>query len=386
MATGRELQLLELASLGYTDKRISADLQISRATVAGYWRRIMLRNGAASRTELVARYAMGKREIELSESHLQDEMATRSLAESTDREQNNLLQSIKEVANLFARGRTNFRQVFQRCLEELIGLTSSEYGFIAEVLTDPGGNPYLKTHALTDISWDVPTQELYDQNFVRGFEFRNLENLFGAVVTSQQVVIANDVVNDPRRGGIPRGHPSLSSFLGLPVMAGIDLVGVIGLANRPQGYGKQLVDFLSPLVATVSSVIVGLRAEADRLNAFSQLEEAISLLHPWDQRPMAAVVLLNADLNVRYLNDAFANQFLSGHPQSDFIGYPCQKLAEHLQSLFAGSFTLLNSETGVSAQGDRFVMLDGRVAERQVLTSNREGTVITLRVHHPEQE
>lgn len=50
----REQQIMTLASRGLTDKEIAAKLGISAGTVNTYWRRIRLRLGAASRTEVVA--------------------------------------------------------------------------------------------------------------------------------------------------------------------------------------------------------------------------------------------------------------------------------------------------------------------------------------------
>jgi len=59
-ATGRELQILELAAEGNTDKQIASSLGISKDTVASYWRRILLKFDAVSRTEVVARHAEQK--------------------------------------------------------------------------------------------------------------------------------------------------------------------------------------------------------------------------------------------------------------------------------------------------------------------------------------
>jgi DNA-binding CsgD family transcriptional regulator len=51
----REQQVLHFAAQGLTDKEIAHKLGISRETVLTYWRRIRLRHGSASRTEVVAK-------------------------------------------------------------------------------------------------------------------------------------------------------------------------------------------------------------------------------------------------------------------------------------------------------------------------------------------
>lgn len=53
----REEQVLVLAAGGLTDKEIAVRLGISPDTVGTYWRRILAKYHAASRTEVVAKYA-----------------------------------------------------------------------------------------------------------------------------------------------------------------------------------------------------------------------------------------------------------------------------------------------------------------------------------------
>jgi DNA-binding CsgD family transcriptional regulator len=62
----REEQVLILAAGGLTDKEIAVKLGISPDTVGTYWRRILAKYQAASRTEVVAKYAedRGKAAVE----------------------------------------------------------------------------------------------------------------------------------------------------------------------------------------------------------------------------------------------------------------------------------------------------------------------------------
>jgi len=154
--------------------------------------------------------------------------------------------------------------LFADLLEQIIGFTESEYGFIGEVLRDEAGRPYLKTHAITNIAWNPETQALYEANRVTGFEFRNLATLFGAALTSGQAVIANQPATDGRAGGLPSGHPPMHSFIGLPCSYGGEMIGLIGLANRKVGYSRDLVDLVSPLCASTAALIQATRLEAEK--------------------------------------------------------------------------------------------------------------------------
>ena len=122
------------------------------------------------------------------------------------------------------------------------------------------GTPYLKTHAITNIAWNDETQRLYDENVEQGLEFRNMDTLFGKVITGGSRIIANTPAKDPRRGGVPKGHPPLNAFLGLPFYHRDKLIGMVGIANRAAGYDEKLADSLSPFLTTCTNIILGLRA------------------------------------------------------------------------------------------------------------------------------
>ncbi|WP_303674429.1 PAS domain S-box protein [Vampirovibrio chlorellavorus] len=185
-----------------------------------------------------------------------------------------LIHIISDAQSQFIGAQDN-RQVFKNLLNRLLEYTNSEYGFIGEVFTDSEGQPYLKTDFLTDISWNEETNRLYQQSLENGMEFHNLRTLFGAVMVTGQVVIANDPAHDARRGGLPHGHPPLNAFMGLPIYKGEQLIGMVGLANRPQGYAADLADNLEPYLAACANLILAVRSEAlrDRLTRELKLSE-----------------------------------------------------------------------------------------------------------------
>jgi PAS domain S-box-containing protein len=156
-------------------------------------------------------------------------------------------------------------------LSIMLRLSDSAFGFVGEILTDPDGRRYLKAHALTNISWDDPTRKFYEENALNGLEFRNLDTLFGAVIRTEQAVIANDPANDPRRGSLPQNHPPLDSFLGLPMFAGKTMVGMLGLANRPGGYDQAVVDFLEPFAGACGAVLAAIQADAEQARVGAEL-------------------------------------------------------------------------------------------------------------------
>lgn len=155
-------------------------------------------------------------------------------------------------------------RVFERVLKAMLEATQSEFGFMGEVFHDEQGAPYLQSHAMTDISWNEATHALYAASQANGMRFTRLDSLFGVTLLTGENVISNAPASDPRRGGLPHGHPPLKCYLGLAIRLGDELVGMIGLANRPGGYDTTLVESLEPLTLMCSGLIRSMRIERQR--------------------------------------------------------------------------------------------------------------------------
>jgi len=184
-----------------------------------------------------------------------------------------LLDAISQVQSSFITDISS-QILFNNILDHLLTLTKSEYGFIGEVLYTDKGDPYLKTHAITNIAWNRETMEFYENNFSQGLEFYNLKTLFGRVLSTGEPVISNDPASDSRSGGIPAGHPPLKAFMGIPIKKGATLLGMIGMANCPDGYDNEIVEYLEPLLITYANIIDAYRNDLQRRNAEEQLREA----------------------------------------------------------------------------------------------------------------
>jgi|GEM_PF-5115799 len=173
-----------------------------------------------------------------------------------------------------ALGKHDAGEIFEAMLEETLALTASAFGFMGEVLHSPEDKPFLKTHALTNISWNTETQALYEQHLAQELEFTNLDTLFGAALRTGDPVISNKPAHDPRRGGLPTGHPPIESFLGLPVYEEDRMIGLIGLANRPGGYDQEIIAFLAPLLTTCATLITFFRNDEARIGAENGLRKS----------------------------------------------------------------------------------------------------------------
>jgi len=160
--------------------------------------------------------------------------------------------------------------LFNGLLDTLLELTGSEYGFIGEVFYNEDNFPYIKSHATTNIAWSDETQRLYESTKKKGMIFSRLDSLYGAVLTTGRLIISNHPKSDSRSCGVPHGHPPLNSFMGIPFYNDDTLVGVVGIANRDDGYQPSLADSLGPFLDTCGILIQAYRNNIKK----QQLEES----------------------------------------------------------------------------------------------------------------
>jgi signal transduction histidine kinase len=173
--------------------------------------------------------------------------------------------------------RSSGTEIFDALLRGLLDVTGSAYGFVGEIDRDEDGAPFLRSWAVTDISWDAQSHEFFDNAMrVDGFlEFRNLDTLFGVTLRTGELVISNDPQNDPRAAGLPPGHPPLVAYLGLPIVHDGRLLGMAGLAGRDGGYETSVVDDLSPLIHACGAMLDSYAIDRERRAAEEALRRAL---------------------------------------------------------------------------------------------------------------
>ncbi len=250
---------------------------------------------------ILSRQIVGLIEFQLTRDKLDREEQKRAAAERDVRENAAILAKLSKIQLDFIADIDRFT-LFNEILDLVLAATHSEYGFIGEVLYEKS-TPYLQVHAITDISWTPETRLLFESVKQSGLQFRNLKTLFGRVMTDRVVVISNSPGTDPRRGGLPPGHPALNAFLGLPLFKGNQMVGMIGIANRPGGYDDKLVEFLESYATSCTYLIEGYRNRRFRDEATERWKSTSEKLE---------MALEGANQNLFELNLASSELFISG--------------------------------------------------------------------------
>lgn len=192
------------------------------------------------------------------------------------------LQAITEAMGIYLET-GDLCQAAELILDQALLQTQSEYGFVAAVM--PG--PLLRFLVHKGFKWHKTiNREVYEAALrdldAKGYmEFDKLDNLFGEVVIEARPILSNCPSTEPQAAGIPAGHPPLNSFLGMPAMKGTQVAGMIGVANRPEGYSGAeeqkigtLARALGVLFDNYSKVEHEAALEAQRKKAEAELKKA----------------------------------------------------------------------------------------------------------------
>ncbi|MDH5759228.1 MAG: ATP-binding protein, partial [Gemmatimonadota bacterium] len=216
--------------------------------------------------------------------------------------------------------------------QELLVVTGSEYGFIGEVLHD-GTQNYLRTRAITDISWDEATHAFYEENASEGLEFFSLGTLFGHTLSTGEPVITNRPSAHPSSGGLPEGHPPLNAYMGLPIMSGSTMIGMVGLANRAEGYDEEIEALVEPLLLTCAGLISVTRSDVQRRMSEMRSVYGREFLAAVVDSAATAILTSSEDGTIETANPAVERLF--GYPPASLLGknltmlMPPRQASEH---------------------------------------------------------
>lgn len=162
-----------------------------------------------------------------------------------------LLSSMTKIHTYFLKLKPNNKNdVFKKILQLFCKTIDVKYGFIAEYVHDD--TEYLKNLAITNIIPDssdpFKTKFSNIQDKLHDIKFVNFNNLFGEVIKNKNIVISNDVENDPRSSGVPEGHIKITNFIGIPLIYNDELIGEICFMNKSDGFSMELYEQVEPLI------------------------------------------------------------------------------------------------------------------------------------------
>lgn len=121
--------------------------------------------------------------------------------------------------------------------------------------------------------------------------------LLGALIRERKTIRVPSIQDDPRKAGFPANHPPMTSFLGVPVLLGENLIGLIYLTDKEDYYeftenDQRVIETLAAYAAIAVSNSRLYNDLVERDQALSQRNEDLALLND-----MASTLASSLDLD-----------------------------------------------------------------------------------------
>lgn len=155
-------------------------------------------------------------------------------------------------------GLHDLSEIHDRALGYCLDLTDSEFAFTGLLRNADVGIVATGEIQVSDQVMDIAAIRGFNPNpdFYRMFHVMALRpSVVGVPIRENRSYLANDVPDDPHSVGQPDGHPPVRRFLGVPLRVGGTAIGMIGVANKPAGYGPGDEQLLATFAAQVAVAV-----------------------------------------------------------------------------------------------------------------------------------
>ncbi|MFX0133157.1 MAG: PAS domain S-box protein [Candidatus Hodarchaeota archaeon] len=190
----------------------------------------------------------------------------RKIAEERLSRKNELLNAINQVFQEAIICQTD-EEIANTCLKVALELTGSEIGFIGEII---------RSNQFNFIAINAPGWELRQPSIILGekmVEFMKSAGFLDKILKNKRSYIISEPSIDPYTSELPDKHPSLTSFLGIPIIQGNNVIGMIGLANKRLGYDITDQREMESLSVAFIEALMRKRAEREAKQHHERLEE-----------------------------------------------------------------------------------------------------------------
>jgi len=127
------------------------------------------------------------------------------------------------------------------CLNVAEKITHSQFGFICEI----NENGRFDTIAISDTGWD--SCRISESDALLMLNDLEVRGIRGLVIDQNKSMLFNDPSSDSAFISPPKGHPKLTSFMGVPLKRLGKNIGMIGLANKQSGYTQEDINDIEEL-------------------------------------------------------------------------------------------------------------------------------------------
>jgi PAS domain S-box-containing protein len=191
-------------------------------------------------------------------------------AEQKMQRQHRMLEAVRAAQSLYISNERNLA-VFDTLLDNLRKAGESEHGFIAEVHghdTDGAVNPSVGPPRCVVLAPQSGGGRTIDPGV----------SLLDRVLREGAPLVHNEPCSIPDMALIGGWPATIRNLVVIPLVVDRQVKAVVGLADHPEGYEPEQVDFLQPLLGVVRQLVEARQANAEREHAARELEVTSGML------------------------------------------------------------------------------------------------------------
>lgn len=167
----------------------------------------------------------------------------------------------------------NIKAALNQLLNDTLELNDSKLGFIGQVDKDPQNQPFMRALVFASSKPnDLHLTLFCEKNLPANGEYHNLSTIFGSIMLSGKPLISSHLARDLRAATLPPGHPTIESFIGIPIFNGKEQVAILGLANAQMGYTNDTAIQLEPILKSIAQFMQTLNHERQHQHDQAALE------------------------------------------------------------------------------------------------------------------
>ena len=171
--------------------------------------------------------------------------------QQTAEQTNRLLKVVSEIQLQFIR-QGGAVAWFEKALQAFLDITGSTYGFIGNVEHVAGTTPQLHIRAAISRPVEPAAQNSHRPSPAGNSQLSNLTTLSDETLRTGQLQILNP---PPQLSQGDESASDVTAIMTIPLRDDEQLIGIVGVANRPTGYNVSLAAWLEPLCTTCSTLI-----------------------------------------------------------------------------------------------------------------------------------
>jgi len=156
------------------------------------------------------------------------------------------------------------------CLDVAKKITQSQFGFIGRT-----NNAGLEHLSICSFSKESCTILDAGGHCVSPPGAVQVHGIYGRVIRDGKSLFTNDPANHPDSIGLPEHHLPLSSFLGVPLMHEGNVIGLLAVCNRENGYTRTEQETLEALTPSIVEAFARKRAEMALQALNNELEQRV---------------------------------------------------------------------------------------------------------------